>query len=56
MNREPTMEEVNEVLAEIEQTMDTASEAMLLKLSALYAAAYSYKLRLMARETPRASH
>ena len=54
MKPEPTLEEVNEVLEEIEQTMSGAHESMLLKLSALYAAAYSYKLRLMAKETPRA--
>ena len=52
----PTLDEINELLEEIEQTMDTSHEAMLLKLSALYAATYSYKLRLMAKEAPRASH
>lgn len=54
MNNEPTLDEVIEVLDEIEQAMDDASDPLLVKLSALYTSAYSFKLHLMAKETQRA--
>lgn len=55
MNKEPTLEDITQLLEEIEDTMDTVrSAAALENLSAVYASAYAYKLRLMAREKPHA--
>ena len=54
MKPTPTLKEIAAVLVEIKRTMDTSSEAMLPKLAGLYVATYIYKLRLLAKETPRA--
>lgn len=51
----PTLEEVNDVLDEVEQLMSSTSDGeALLRLSAVYAAAYSFKLRLTSKENPHA--
>lgn len=57
MTPEPTLDEVIDVLETLEQMMDAAEDRLsLLKLSTVYATAYSYKLKLMSKEAPRARH
>ena len=55
MNTDPTIQDVIGALDEIEQLMtSTDDEQVLLRLSSLYATVYSYKLRLMAKESKHA--
>lgn len=57
MTPEPTLDEVIDMLDTLEQMMDAAeSSQALLRVSTIYADVYAYKLKLMAKETPRASH
>lgn len=57
MDKPPTLNEVNVALEELEDAMGTTdSRYALSRMSELYAAAYSFKLHLMAKETQNAGH
>lgn len=55
MRKEPTLDEINGALEELALLMADCDDRQLEIFSALYAKAYTIKLRLM-KENPHASH
>lgn len=54
MNEEPTLETIEKAMEEIAYLMEATEGDHLEALSAMYAKAYTIKLRLMAKETKHA--